>query len=107
MAGVNITDEELAKAITRLSVFEGMYGYPKTHGALITAARCFAKIVHFEAPESWLGFKHPDWPDVKDDSEWLVERVFETCDKFPMMAEFRRIYCQYFQPRDGREAGED
>lgn len=94
---------ELKKATDRLSVFKGRLGYPANTAALLIAATLFARIVHFKSTAEICSPLNEKVQGVMDDSQWLVEQVFEQYDRFPTMQTFREVYRNYLPPRYLRE----
>lgn len=94
---------DIDKALERLQVFEGRLGYPRNGAGLQAAAKAFARIVHFKPPSEIVSRPGDRLAGVTDDSEWLVEEVYELSEKFPSMATFRAVYRQFLPPRELRE----
>lgn len=58
---------------------------------------------HFPAPWS-VAHLIGRMASSREQIEWLIEELLANYDEWPGPATVRRIFCQRFAPRDGREA---
>jgi len=116
------TDENIALAIEKLSMFTDCKGFPSNEAALDLTAEIVCAIVRnqpcWEIIEPRI-IKHPDLPEVNQE-EWLAKRNLKPTDtdldylfrklwemsegKFPYPATIRRVYWKIMgAPADGKD----
>ena len=100
-------DSEIAELSKKLgTALGGLYDFPKTGEALEYFTRRLLQVV-WCCPTSDIpslkGVPHSVIGDVRDD-DWLIGEIADRFDKFPPPITWRRLYCEFLPPRDGREA---
>jgi len=48
---------------------------------------------------------HPQFDGVPDD-DWIIGEVADRFDRFPPLIVWRKLYCEFLPPRDGRQPGD-
>jgi len=85
--------ENIKWATKRLSVFREFPGFPQSMENLEERAKSFLRLVRNEKIE------HSKLGSVND-VDWLLTKIYEGWERFPLPVEMRMIYSEYFKPAD-------
>jgi hypothetical protein len=113
------TPENINWAYEKLDSLKYLPGFPKEARSLESIARAFLRIVHDKTYEEILkgigvdydemvkrnaeadedrGEHTPIMPRSVNDVDWLLARVADTCDRFPMPVKMRAMHDSVFAP---------
>ncbi len=98
--------DELAEKIT--TALAGLYGFPATPDAVLYLTRRLLQIIWCRRTSEIPALKgepHSTIGDVRDD-DWIIGEIADRYDRFPPLITWRRLYCAFLPPRDGRELSE-
>jgi len=106
-----INDETKLWASRKLARFSDWQGYPTNKDAVDATIRGFLRLVHNQTVQEILDAERekrglPLIPATSlspgaNDVDWILDRIYEDYERFPMLVEMRRIYTEKITPAGG------
>jgi len=111
-----INEETKQWAFRKLSRFYDWQGYPTNKDAVDGLVRGFLRLVYNQTYQTILDdLRKRDGlpplvatklePDIND-VDWILDRIQEECERFPMLVEIRRMYGEKITPVGGMSPDE-
>jgi hypothetical protein len=95
-------------ALKKLLVFRTWKNFPKDPAGIEVRVRAFLRLVHNKPIREILcpAGTQPveiDWQEIgldpeQTDVDWILDRILETCDSFPLPIEMREMYEEKLPP---------
>jgi hypothetical protein len=102
---MQVDEKTLAWGKDKLMQFKEWRDFPKSADSLRFRVELFVKMVENRTAREIIQGQNREWdPEVHpcgigndtNDTDWLLETIAKTCERFPSHATMRRMYSQYF-----------
>jgi len=113
---MQLNEENTKWAAKKLSRFRNWQGFPANEDAMDATIRGFLRMVYNKHAQEILDDSRkksglPLIPATKldpgiNDVDWILDRIYEECDRFPMLVEIRRMYGEKITPAGGMSPDE-